>query len=351
MDVRSSTIAIALVLAATSFAGCIENADWLNRGDAEVTAMTNKPAADAAAADWHADAKLVGVMAFELADSPDPRIDADPDPGNGFAPAWWYVYHAPTDEGPELRAWKVAADGTLTSEQEAEMFAATMDHDMAEELVGWTIDSDAAIQAAKTDAKFRKVAEGFNATVVEGVAHHGDITAWWVSAMSADGFAVATIDAATGEVITVDMPDMDFDMPDFEWGAANPSMTAPPVHIEDAGELAPGEPVEYPFSVTTPMWGILEARASTGAPFPGMGGVAWHILDDEGDAVADGYLDRRSDDEPFEIEIEEPGAYTLVFEYVSWTSWLPVPGASGAEYEFMMHLDAGHMHHEKSHEH
>lgn len=338
MDGSSSALALALALAATGLAGCIENPNWLNTDDVEVSAFANKELADDAARAWNPDAVLVGAMAFELSQSEDARITEDPDPGNGYAPAWWYAYSAKLADESEVRAWKVSADGTLTSEDEANGLAATMDHDLADAIQNWHVDSDDALATAKTDEAFRTVAEGFNATVVEGVAHIEGISQWWVSAISADGFVVAMIDADTGELLAVQPMDLDFEIPAFAWGAGNPDLAVPPVHVEGEGALRGGEMAEYPFHLATGMGGVLEASAHSSMPF---GAVYWAILDDEGEEVEEGSLGsyRGMDADAFELDLDA-GDYTLAF-YAQ--SFLPeTPLADGSEYAFMLHLEPGY---------
>lgn len=349
MDGRSYALTLGLALAATGLAGCIENPGWLNTNDVEVSAFANRDLAQDAALQWDSDAVLVGVMAFELSESEDARIDADPDPGNGLAPAWWYVYSAKGEgDASSVRAFKVSADGTLTSEDEAEAFAAGMDHNMAEGIHDWNADSDDAIRAAKTDEKFRTVAEGFNATVVEGVARIDGVSQWWVSAMSADGFVVAMVDANTGELLSVQPMDLDFAMPSFQWGAANPAMIMPPVHVEGEGKLMAGEMAEYPFSVGMPMGGILEASTQSMTP---MDGLHWAILDDEGEEVDGGYIGSRltgDKADPYELDLDA-GEYTLVISYGSFL--VPTPIDDGAQYAFVLHLEPGYQHEEHAEEH
>lgn len=341
MDGRSTTIVLALAIVGTGLAGCIENPEeWFSNTSAEVSAFENKALADEAAAAWQEDAVLVGSMAFELSESPDPRIDADPDPGNGLAPAWWYVYFDPDadDDDLALRAFKVASDGTVTSEADAEAMAMGFGHEGLEELEGWSVDSNAAIATAKTDESFATVAQGYNATIVQGVAHQEGLTAWWVSAMSADGFVVASVDATTGELLEVESLDMDFEMPEFEWGAANPEMMAEPVHLEGAGEAEPGaEPAEFPFTIEAPMTGAIMLEASDS---PGES-VWWEILDAEGETVdggsVGGFMSFGSErGYAHELKIEEAGDYTLVVGAGSWVP--PTPISRSIEYAFMLDL-------------
>lgn len=372
MDGRSTTIALGLALAATALSGCIQNPDWLNNASAEVSALENKGLADDAAAAWSEDAVLVGAMAFELSEAPDPRIDSDPDPGNGLAPAWWYVYcdasmaqmsaegeassHSGySDDGgssmsrmesmPMLRAFKVTSDGEVSSEKDAEAFASGFDHEMVTPMGEWTVDSDEALAAAKTDESFAKVAQGFNASVVEGIANYEGETAWWVSAMSADGFVVATVDALTGELTHVESIDMDFEMPDFEWGAANPEMTMQPVHLEGEGVASAGdEPAEFPFTTGgAPMSGSIWIDYGSDAPIATPeGGLWWAIVDEEGNVYDDGRTGGfgfgPSGSHGDDVNIDDVEGHDLVL-VIGASSWVPMsPLASDWAYTFTLDL-------------
>jgi hypothetical protein len=376
MDGRSYTLLIALVMAGSALTGCIQNPDWLNTSDAEVSAQENARLANDAALAWNENAVLVGLMAFELSESPDPRIDADPDPGNGLAPAWWYVYcateeaqaeaEADDEEGfrtgggeetssfnmpTSVRAFKVLADGTVTSEEDAEALAAGMDHSMAESIGEWTVDSDDALAAAKADEGFAKVAQGFNATVVEGIAHHEGVTSWWVSAMSVDGFVVATVDAKTGELLEVTPIDMDFDMPEFQWGAANPELEGTPVWLEGEGVATAGdEPVETPFTTTSPVHGTMTVDYSADQFGDGLH-IA--ILDADGELVAvdhiGGWGPEQEGTYEFDVELEEAGDYVLSLGYMSsleFTHFVPLPTGGAVEYTYVLDLMPGEAEHE-----
>ncbi|HUR69830.1 MAG TPA: hypothetical protein VM370_11350 [Candidatus Thermoplasmatota archaeon] len=371
MDGRSYTLLIALAFVGTGLTGCIQNPDWLNTSSSEVSARDNLRDADKAALDWSPNARLVGVMAFELAESPDPRIDADPDPGNGLAPAWWYVYCDAAAEKAEaeastfrsddneekamaamqmsLRAFKVTSDGEVTSEKDAEAMAAGMDHSMAQPLGEWSVDSDEALAAAKADEGFAKVANGFNASIVEGIAQIEGADAWWVSAMSADGFVVASVDAVTGELLDVQTMDQDFSMPTFEWGAANPELSGTPVYLEGEGSAAAAdEAIEVPFWSSGPMHGTMMVTYATSAP---MDGLHWAILDSEGEYVTGDHLSNWEGGEgeyEMELEIEDAGDYVLSIGYMSsfpGPNFLPVPTPLGGsvDYSYVLDLMPGEM--------
>lgn len=371
MALRSNVALLALAFATTALAGCIENPLTAMRSDVEVSAFEHADLANGAAEDWKKGAQLIGIMAFELSQpGDDAQIMADPEVGNGLAPAWWYIYCAPdamakdhddddargaaSSDGEAsvaamsmVRAFRVTADGTVTSEDDAAAMAAGYEHETAEALGEIKIDSTDALGAAKADERFRKVAEGFNASVVEGVARHEDMPAWWFAAMSADGFVVATVDAVTGELLVVESMDMDFEMPTFEWGARDPEMwSAEPVHLEAEGVAEPdGEPLEMPFTATAPMVGMLTIDYSQTYPTDGL---HWAILDAEGEIVNADHLRSWYGDDSYEadIAIEKAGDYTFTIFYMSWTPAFPGPLppvlADGVEYSFTLDLEPGH---------
>lgn len=364
---KSHVLMLAAALAVTGLAGCIEAPGFLNVSDVEVSALENRGLADEAAFAWNEKATLVSVMAFELTQSEEERIAADPEVGNGLAPAWWYVYcaYVPKDaasEGsgpargdayggktsadvmPEIRAFKVTADGTVSAEDEATAMTAGYSHDTAD-LSAWKIDSTEALAKAKTDTAFAKAAEGLNASVVEGVVHHEGTTSWYFAAMSADGFVVATVDAVTGELLSVQSMDLDMTMPTFEWGARDPSMWAgEPIHLEGDGYAAPGEPAfEAPLVTSGAMHGTLGIQFYGELPTDGL---HWAILDAEGEWVTGDHVSSWMGGAAYEEElaIEEAGEYTFTLYYMSWATsvpFLPPVGPGGVDYAFSLHLIPG----------
>ena len=365
---------IAVALAATAMAGCVENPLTAMSTDAEVSAFENKKLADEAALDWNENAALIGVIAFELTESDEPNVVADPEVGNGLAPAWWFVYCA-TDsmkewEGEEeetssmrtmsseeemasmgsmVRAFKVTADGTVTSEQDAEAMAMGFQHEMATTVDKLDVDSSDALATAKTDETFRAAAEGFNASVIEGVANHEGVNAWWFAAMSADGFVVATVDAATGELLEVTPIDMDVAIPEFEFGARDPeTWIAEPVLIEAEGVAEPGaEPFEAPFYAGDKMHGTLVIDFDTMWPTDGL---HWAILDSEGEIVEVDHVRSWMGGSSYEIELalDEPGDYTFTLYYMSWAPTpIGTPLESGVAYSLVLDLQPGEMEHEE----
>lgn len=377
MDGKSLAKIVALALASTAFAGCIEVPGLLSTSEVEVSAFEHRDLADDAALDWNDKAQLVSVMAFELTQSEADRIEADPEVGNGLAPAWWYVYCAyaqaededehedeaargGADGGstatattvPVIRVFKVSADGTVSSEEDASLMASSYEHDMAGTLEAWSVDSAIALRAAKADASFEKVAEGFNASVIEGVASHDGETAWWFAAMSADGFVVATVDAITGELIEVKSLDASFAMPTFEWGARDPeTWAAEPILLEGEGYAAPGEePFEAPLSITGEMHGVLTIDFMSELPTDGL---HWAILDSEGELIEADHVRSwmGADTYEHELAIEDAGEYTFTLYYMTWgMPFVPPVGPGGVDYAFTLELMPGEAEHDEDHE-
>lgn len=370
MDGSSYALLITVTLAASAFTGCIANPLEALRAETEVSAFENKAAADEAAFAWDPKATLIGAMSFELSESPDPRIEADPSVGNGLAPAWWYIYRATDARAPEteksedggmtratgseektvsavqvVRAFKVSADGTVTSEDDAAMMAEGFDHE-GEAIVGWELDSTAMIDAAKQNETFRKVAEGVNATVIEGVATYEGKTTFFATAMSAAGWVSAVLDAATGQVIEIKEMTMDFQMPTFEYGANGPqAWMAEPVHLEGADTSNAGdEMMEHPFSLVGSMRGELTIDFTTAGP---MDGLHWGILDEEGELIQVDHLRAWDGSGRYEteLEIEDAGDYTFVIGYMESYPTAPapilLPLGGAVEYAFTLHLEPG----------
>lgn len=367
MDGRSSTLFLALALVAAGLAGCIQNPDWLNSADVEVSAREHRALADAAAASWHEGAALLGVLAIETRESIDPRLALDPEVGNGRAPAWWYVYAAPQSasmnatpsaasrdaggetttyaaEAPNVRAFKVTSDGAVSSEEDAAALAAGYGgHEMAEVLGEWTLDSDAALAVAKGDDGFRGAAEGVNATLLAGLARHEGRASWWFGAASAGGFVLATVDAVTGELVEVKPLDVRAMAPTFEMAARPPVEWIPePVVLEGEGVAAPGAmAAEFPFATRGAMSGpiVLEYMGQ----FP-IDGLHWSVMDAEGKAVAYDHVTawRGGGVHEGEIELEKAGDYVLRIEYMAGVPLFgPVPTPGSVTYTFLVELMPG----------
>lgn len=338
MDGRSTTLIAMLALASSALAGCIDAPGFLN-ADAEATALEHDDAAAAAAAEWHADAKLASIMTIETTESMDERIPNDPDVGNGRALVWWYGYYVETDAGKDFRVFRVTADGSVAAEEGTEMLAGISDHDEdVEHLPAVRTDSDAAIATAKTNESFRAAAQGFNATVLQGIGIVEGVAAWWIVATSADGLIVATIDDATGTLVSVTPLYAGFEIPDWTMDSAS-SLGAPsvePIHLEGAGVLGGDRIDEYPFRLDVPMAGVLNLTAQATLP---VDGVRWAIVDAMGEEVDAGAVRGFGGGaREIDVELHLPGDYTLVLARMAP---MPLGVDDGVQYAFTLELEMG----------
>lgn len=335
MDRRLLIPTLTLALVSTALAGCID-LPAAESTRTEVGALEVIDVADGAALAWAPDAQLVSIFGLEILHDADP-LPVDENPGNGLAPAWIFAYAA----GDGLSAaFRVLADGTVVKENDT-MGAEAYD-DLAEPLGPLNFDSPDALKIAAVDASFAKALSGVPVTLAEGVAAWDGRTAWWFAAMSPEGSAYAAVDAATGELLdakTFQMPQADA----LRSASYRPSV---PVRIEDDGTLTRQEPTaEIPF--------VLEGLDGEGRldiaiqRTLGADGLSWEILDEDGDTVASGYIGRmlasNSEKRSFSIELDDPGAYTLVLELRQPT---PTPVTSGAV-GYALKLAIGGLEHEE----
>lgn len=344
---------LALAIAGAGLAGCIEAPGFLNVQNDEVTAQERLELADEAAKAWSEDAELASVMTIESTTPTDERVPMDPEVGNGRALAWWYVYCLQTGETLEARAYKVTADGVVTEEKDAAMLAGQPGLHQMGAVGDWKVDSDEAIEVAKTNESFRLAAQGFNATVLQGLANHEGVSSWWLVAGSVDGIVVASVDAVAGTLLDVKIVDMGLAMPQINFAAQGPEAFVPePVHLEGEGTLEGEEPLEFPFTVASLMEGTLEIE-SAGGDFTR--GARWAILDAEGQEI-DGGMTRgtlagEEQAESYDVKIETPGEYTLVFEPMGFTPGaVSLPTSDDVRVAFVMDLVPPGMGHEEHEE-
>lgn len=367
MDLRSLVLIAALAVSGAGLAGCIEAPGFLS-SDAETTALESRAVADEAAKAWNPAAQLASVMTLELTNSSDARIPSDPEVGNGRAPAWWFVYCLETEAGMDVKAFRVM-DGVATEESDANALATQAPMDSMDAIKDWTVDSDAAIEKAKTDERFRLAAQGFNATVVSGVARHDAMTEyataddaaaggadggeqaaesdamahsdtiWWIVAGSVDGIVVALVDANSGALIEVKDLDFGFAMPEIDFASASVDTFAPePIHVEATDELD-GEAMEYPFEVSYPMSGDMDFTFESGDP---LHGARWWIVDENDEPVASSgrgwWMGGDREAKPH-VDIEMPGIYRVVVAPSNTVFFAPVPTQGPVTFEFVLHLD------------
>lgn len=333
MDGRSSVVFAAFALLTTALAGCIDNPLTAASADGEVPALEHRGLADNAASSWAPGAQLVSIFSLESAFDNEP-IPADPTPGNGEAPIWYYAYVSPAGDA---RAFRVLADGQVFIENESYGAEAYSGH--ATPLGDLAVDSDDGLQAAAKDKVFAEALSGDGLTVAEGVAHWDGMTGWYFAAISDKASALAVVDAGSGTLLWVTPFDMDFDM-DFGGFANNGFAYRPdaePLDVTSEGRLDRGTAeAEIPFTYEgltdqafleiVAMSEVLTDRLS------------WTLLDSEGEKVDGGSVGMRSfggsqaQRWTGELELDGPGAYTLLLTYKPAT---PV-GPGGVTYE--LHL-------------
>lgn len=335
MNGRSTVSLLALAaLVSVAFAGCIEAPSFLTSTDAEATARENKDLADAAAAAWDPAAKLVGVSAFEAsgphAAQSEGKVPVDATVGNGRALLWLYAYQTAN----ATRVFRVEADGRIQVENTSMVNEGEIPRGDA--ATSWTVDSDAAMLAARADAVFHEVASREGASVVNALGADQGAVKWALVAITEEKVVVAIVDAVSGErllVETVDPSAYAFPViPGYTDVATGPS-----IHLEGKGSLDASErtfeqPFEYAGHGDD---GLLVLKAAKRLP----GDMLWwSILDADGEAVADGGMGGilpRGSEREFEFTLEKPGSYTFVLEYYGLT---PLQ-MGGVEYAFT--LDVG----------
>lgn len=336
MNGRTTAALAALLAITTAFVGCLAPDELLSASErTEITAMESRDLADSAAQAWKPGASLGGVFTLELSEveTGDMAFPLDPDVGNGRSPVWIYAYRSA--DGAEARAFRVWADGRVAADN-----STAYDASQASQLgaiANWQVDSDRAVAAVANDEVFKAALEGANLTLAMGVAQMDGITGWYLAALSEGGAAIAIVDASTGKVVSIKPFSMDFTPP----AVAKPAFAqAMPTHVEGEGKLGPGdEPIEFPFTYGGVGDAVLEINAQHGPT----DGLRWEILDAEGETVDAGgvggfrsLMMGGSSSDAFEPEIDQAGAYTLVFSYRAGLGPVPAPG-QGISFDFLLH--------------
>ena len=314
---------VALIVGAAGATGCIEALSSLAASDGEVTAMTNRDLADGAARAWNPTAELRAAFALEAPNLTE-EYPADPDVGNGRAPLWLYGYAA--SNGTEARAFHVTADGQVRVLNES--FDGVPD--MGEAVASWSIDSDRAVEIARSDAGFDAVAAHEEALVMEALGAEDGMTLWAIMAYSPAGQALAVVDASDGTLVTVESFDMAFDMPAFP-GMPGRYEMGPQVEIHDEGTLDADEATkEYGFRIARADVGTIELNVAKTLPTDRL---RWSILDASGEPVAGGSVQgfQMQSRGTFDFTLEEPGDYVLVLSYAPM-GMLPL---GGVDYEML----------------
>lgn len=332
MNGRSSVSLLALTtLVMAAFAGCLDAPSFLTESDVEATALENKDLADGAAAAWSAEAKLVGITAFEAspthAAASMGKAPVDATIGNGRALVWLYAYQTMDDS----RVFRVDADGRIQVENTSMVPQAEVPK--GEPVGAFTVDSDAAMKAARADATFDAAAAAENASVVSALGSDGGVTKWALVAVG-EKVVVAVVDANSGSLLMVETVDASAyalpAMPGYD------DVVPEVVHLEGDGSLDAGTRVaEFPFTYAgRGDEGVMEISIVKRLPTDAL---YWAIVDDEGEEVTHGYGSGfvsygRTYETGFDLE--RPGDYTLVLHYNSVAPLAP----GGVDYAFVLHV-------------
>lgn len=304
-------LALAVVLAAAGFAGCVETLSFLSASD-EVSAQENRELADSAAAAWAGDARLAAVFAFENNNATE-EFPSDPEVGNGLSALWFYAYVA--ENGTKARAFQVSADGEVVAVNESsKLDAGSIAQSGAQPIADWRIDSDEAVEIARGNETFESVAGLEGSSLMEALGTQENVTVWAIMAGSESGQAIAIVDAIDGGLVMVEAFELDFSVPAIP-GFPGGSPGAPQVEMSESGTLENQAETEYEFTVETPDSGFLDLRFRKMLPTDGM---EWAIVDEEGEAVAEGQyqsLMGMSDGGMEDFEISAPGTYKLVLRH------------------------------------
>lgn len=312
MTGRFWTLLVVLVASSTGFAGCIEAFDSLSSEGDGITAKADRDLADNAAAAWHPEAFLVGVVSVETMDAR-AQVPVDGSVGDGRAPFWYYAYASPGSD--DTRVFRVTEDGQVTSEDNLPPMLRGLEFSPVA-IQGWELDSDAALAAAVAVEDVAAVLAGTNLSVVEGLGSIPDLgTRWMVGAMSDAGYVLATVDARTGEVEVQDIDELQAEMP-IQAAAFAPM--APPVVIHDEGTFE-GSTREktYEFEAGEGMLGKLSIWVDMPREYYHEH-FEWHLVSPDGDTFAMGAMRGQDASDEFEFDIDEKGTYTLVIRHGTW---------------------------------
>lgn len=330
---RRSLAALAAVatLLSMGFAGCLAPSEFMTSSSTkgEITAMEDRDLADNAAKAWSPNAKLGGVFGLELSNVSSEGsagdFPLDPNVGNGKAPAWIFVYA----DANTTRAFRVTADGRVKAENDTD----TATRDDAKPLGAWTVDSDKAIKTAKTNATFADALTGKNATVAEGLAFMDGTTAYYFAAMSKGGMAFATVDAASGKLLSVKGFSMDaWKMPAY--GAS--AQWQVPLDEKGGGRVDGTKTTqEFPFAYAG---SVVQATLTLdGQQDLPTDGIAWKLLKNDepikqGSAAAWG----TKISQKTKIQVPGPGDYKLVISYNPDVPTGPLPAGGGVSFKWSL---------------
>lgn len=328
-----SVVLMAAMMTLAGVAGCLETPAFLRGSQDEVSAQSVRDLAHEAALAWDAGAVLVGVGAVESTEE-HPELAADPAVGNGLAVVWNFAYLSA--DRASARAFQVSAAGEVKAHDDADVPADAPQEELRR-ISAWSIDSDAAAQAAAANATFASVLQTPNATLAMGLVEEAT-TMWFVVAGTPSGLAIARVDATTGELDSVEtMATPTFSMPPMpmHWGSFEPP--AQPVHLEGAGKLDAGKrSEEYAFEAFEGQQALLKVTYKSALPTDSLR-VKLIGPDDEVVDIHTMYHGRSLHDDSqltAAFELEETGAYKLILMYGG------APVAGSVKYEMV--FDAAH---------
>lgn len=187
-------------------AGCAGNGDSNGAppsGEA-FEASDQRSTAEVIAEDWSGDATLVGVATREMGQQPENwsqeefTFTPDENIGDGRVPQWVYFFE--NDEGDTLGVGVNAAGETYSNPQ-------AQPRSQGGEIVDWSVDSAAAVDAAKENQTFSSILEADDAAVLyflSGPQQQGGAANWAVQAASEtmDQEQTVLVNAETGETRT-----------------------------------------------------------------------------------------------------------------------------------------------------
>jgi len=207
---RLPSLLLALACAATILSGCVGHASGL----------TAKDAADSSsgpATSWKSDAMLLGVVGFghlgnvSAADDPLHRTEGVVaiTAVDGTLPGWFVAYVS--ESAGQVAIFNVTSSG-------ATVLATTAYHGPKVEAKEWSVDSPAALKAARTNASLdAALSSGGRAFVQYGL---DAVAGAWQINVAKDGFwGWFTVDAASGQLVkAVVMPNLGLGVPRLPTG-------------------------------------------------------------------------------------------------------------------------------------
>lgn len=298
---RALTLAILFLTAL--LAGCAG-------GPGTITMREGLADARAAAQDWGDNVELAGALAIEPFKRAEDRDDdgtlrgefvthLDSDPGDGRAPGWLYAFTA--DDGRCIFVALAAGLGVLAEGWE-ECDAVG---DQASPLPDGVLDSDSVASILSDLEGWPRRDDATTATWALGME---DGSAYWaVTSSNQTSYAMAVVDALTGNATLVDSGRQGEFMVDGEETA--PTSTGDS-HVSGSGQVVT---VATPFSLTIDVGGdgaVMLITASMQTSLVGQGDL---LVIDEGGATV--FQDSFSGQKDFEVHDVAAGTYELRIEH------------------------------------